>query len=335
MVEFGVGLATDDVRTLGERAKRAEATGFSRIGIGDSQSVLHEVYVCLTAVALSTSTVRLGPTVSNPVTRHPAVTAAAIATLDEISGGRAFLGLGTGDSALYYLGYQPVSRAALRRYVDAVRRLMLGEEVEWQGGTGHISWISRPVPILLAAEGPRVLELAGEIADGAIVHTGLSPEQVKDSFQRVEAHARAAGRDPAALDLSVFAKCSLDDDPVQALRYMRVDLGISAHHAFRDGVEGRDVPPGLQEAVKQFIREYDPAEHDQSDDNPNAVLPEKLGLTNFLGERFAIAGTPDRCRERIEELVAAGVNRFTITARGRDQETVIERFGREIISRIG
>ena len=335
MVEFGVGLAADDVRTLGERARRAEAAGFSRIGIGDSQSVHHDVYVSLTAVALSTHRVRIGPTVSNPVTRHPAVTATAIASLDDVSGGRAFLGLGTGDSALYYLGYRPVSRAALRKYVDAVRRLMSGEEVEWQGGTGHVGWISRPVPILLAAEGPRVLELAGEIADGAIVHTGLSPKQVKDSFQRVETHARAAGRDPAALDLSVFAKCSLDDDPALARRHLRVDMGISAHHAFRDGLEGRDVPPELQEAVLQLIREYDPAQHEQSDDNENAGLPEKLGLTEFLTERFAIAGTPEYCRERITELIAAGVNRFVITARGPDQDRIVERFGREVISRIG
>ena len=264
MVEFGVLLLADDVRGLGERVRRAEAAGFSRIGIGDSQSLFHELYVCLTVAALNTEKALVGPMVTNPLTRHPAVTAAAIATLDELTGGRAFLGLGTGDSAVHNLGYKPVSRARLRRYVDAVRRLLAGEEVDWEGGIGHTRWVRRPVPIILSAEGPRILKLAGEVADGAVVHTGLSADLVHDSFQRVEDGAKGVGRDPAELELSVFAKCNIDDDPDRAVGEIKMALAASGHHAFRHSLEDKHVPAELEGAVLRLVEEYEPAQHERS-----------------------------------------------------------------------
>ena len=143
MAEFGTVFITNNARTLGERVRRAEAAGFSWNGIGDTQSLFREMYVCLTVAALNTEKARIGPMVTNPVTRHPGVTASAMATLDELTGGRTFLGLGTRDTALVNLGQRPATVARLRRYITAVKGLLAGEEVEWDGGMAHTRWSRR------------------------------------------------------------------------------------------------------------------------------------------------------------------------------------------------
>ena len=132
MAEFGTVFIANDSRTLAEQVRRVEASGFSWIGIGDTQSLYREMYVCLTIAALNTKKALIGPLVTNPITRHPAVTASAMATLDELTGGRTFLGLGTGDTALVNLGQRPATVAKLRQYIMCVKELLAGHEVEWE-----------------------------------------------------------------------------------------------------------------------------------------------------------------------------------------------------------
>ena len=111
---FGIVLLPESLRDFGPLCREAEATGFEWLGVADSQSVFHELYVALTLAALETSRIRLGPLVTNPQTRHLVVTASAMASLDELSGGRVALGLGSGDSAIYTLGAPPATVAGSR-----------------------------------------------------------------------------------------------------------------------------------------------------------------------------------------------------------------------------
>src|SRR5919108_2675515 len=124
---FGIGLwGSLDARTLLDEVRLVERLGYDALWIGDSQLLWREAYVLLGAAAALTSRVRLGIHVTNPVTRHPTVTASAMLTLQEASGGRALVGVGVGSTAVRTLGQQPVSRAELARWVELLRALATG-----------------------------------------------------------------------------------------------------------------------------------------------------------------------------------------------------------------
>src|SRR5260370_1321336 len=152
--------------------------------------------------ATATERIRFGSRVITPVTRHPAVAASAAATLEELAPGRTMIGIGSGDSAAYNIGAKAASLGELREYALAIRSLMTTGRAEYHGRMASFTWSRARVPIYLAASGPKTLRLAGQIADGAVIRTGLTPTIVRDSIAQVQAGAREAGRDPAELDLS-------------------------------------------------------------------------------------------------------------------------------------
>src|SRR5262245_18474108 len=148
-VRFGVVLLPESLAAFGALCREAEDQGFDWIGVADSQSVFRELYVALTLAALGTSRARLGPLVTNPLTRHLVVTASAIASVDELSGGRAVLGLGSGDSAIYTIGAPPATLAGLEDAVSTLGRLTAGEVVVREGRPWRVHRSMRRVPIYL------------------------------------------------------------------------------------------------------------------------------------------------------------------------------------------
>src|SRR5262249_42985988 len=154
---------------------------------------------------------RVGPLVTNPSTRHLVVTASAISSVDELSGGRAVLALGSGGSAIYTLGAPPATGAGLEGAGVTPGRLTRGPAVDRDGRPWQVHRSSRRVPVYLAAEGPRTLELAGRVADGVIVGMGLTPEVIQLSLAALERGAKAAGRSLADVDVWWFAKANVAD----------------------------------------------------------------------------------------------------------------------------
>lgn len=198
---FGIVLLPESLAGWGALCREAEDSGFDLLGVADSQSVFREMYVALTLAALNTSRVRLGPLVTNPLTRHLVVTASAVSSVDELSGGRAILGLGSGDSAIYTIGAPPATLAGLEDAVVTLGRLTGGEPIDRQGRRWQVHRSARRVPVYLAAEGPRTLELAGRVADGVIAGMGLTPDVIRLSLEAIERGARASGRTLADLDV--------------------------------------------------------------------------------------------------------------------------------------
>src|SRR5438270_10442548 len=139
-------------------ARLAEEVGFSMAGVADSQSVFREMYATMALCAQTTRRVRIGPSVTNAITRHPAVAASGIATVDEIAPGRAFFGIGSGDSAILNLAERPSTLDDLRAYVETVRALHTKGETTWHGRTVRLTWAKRASGIYLSAEWPRTLE---------------------------------------------------------------------------------------------------------------------------------------------------------------------------------
>src|SRR5436190_1075179 len=191
------------------------------------------MYATMALCAQATRRVRVGPSVTNPITRHPAVAASGIATVDEIAPGRAFFGIGSGDSAILNLAERPATLDGMRAYVETVRALHVSGEAAWNGRPIRLTWRKRAIAIYLAAEGPRTLELAGEIADGVIVNVGIEPALVRDAVARVHAGARRAGRDPAGIDLWTMVRANVTDDVEAGIDAIKMELASNAHHAFR------------------------------------------------------------------------------------------------------
>ena len=324
-VRFGVnylpGPAADTLRW----ARSAEAAGFDIVGIADSQSVYRDVYMCLSLCAAGTRAVRLGPRVINPLTRHPAVAAGAAATLEEMAPGRTMLGIGTGDSAVLNLGLTPSTRARLRAYVGTVRELLESGRSEWDGLPVRMAWGRGRVPIYLAASGPRMLELAGEIADGVIINTGLTPGIVRDSIARVRAGAEAAGRRLEDVDLWWLPVANVRGDRAAAIDEVAMTLASAGSHLSRFTTEGKHIPAELHDAVVALGERYRPEEHSKPDSSNHGLIRE-LGLLDYLAERFAIAGTVDDCVATIEAAVEAGARQYWMSIHFDDKERFLRDF---------
>jgi 5,10-methylenetetrahydromethanopterin reductase len=330
-MRFGLTITPDDTRSLGALAQLMEQKGYALLGMADSQSLFREAYVSLTVCALASTKLRLGPTVTNPITRHPAVTASAIASLDEVSGGRAFLGIGSGDSAIYNLGQRLTSLETLRRAVVALKTLMRGEQVEFEGRPIHTRWIKRPVPLWISAEGPKTLELAGELCDGVIVGTGLTPEVVDDSLACLERGASKAGRRLSDLDVWWFAKANVADTRERAIAEIKMALAASANHAFRVTLEGKHVPAQHHAAIRALQQRYAFHQHEYVGTTLNAALSDELGLTDYLAERFAVVGTPEDCAATIEQLRRKGISQILLTAIVPDRPRFVRDFADRVM----
>ncbi|MGH3665839.1 MAG: LLM class flavin-dependent oxidoreductase [Egibacteraceae bacterium] len=331
---FGILEVPRSVAEAVEHARIAEAVGFDLVGMADSQSVFREVYGSLAVVAAQTDRVMLGPTVTNPVSRHPAVTASAIATVDEISGGRALLGVGSGDSAVLNLGKQPFRLATMRAFIAALKDLMAGREVTWEGASVHTGWIGRAVPVYLAAEGPKTLELAGELADGVICGMGVGPGLVERSLAHVRAGARRAGRRVEDIDVWVLARVNIGEDRTALVRQIRQELASSAHHAFRFTLEGKEVPPQFIDVVRRIQRGYVPSAHEDLGESANARLMDDAEFLDYMAWRFGVVGTPTECAEQVERIGAAGADGILFTGFVPERAELIETIGVQVAARV-
>src|SRR5207248_4652539 len=167
-LSFGVCFAPDPPPSRwADLTKLAEAQGFEYAWLFDSHVLWQEVYPIFTLMAATTSRIKSGPCVTNPATREPTVTASALATLNEISGGRMDLGIGRGDSARRVIGKPPTSMAMLEESALVIRDLVEGKRVEYEGTWLQFDWAPTfRLPLWIAGYGPKAMELAGRIADG-------------------------------------------------------------------------------------------------------------------------------------------------------------------------
>ncbi|OLT18699.1 5,10-methylene tetrahydromethanopterin reductase [Pseudonocardia sp. CNS-139] len=190
-------------------ARAAEQAGLDEVWFPDSQLLWRDVFAVAAAAAAATSRVTVGTAVSNVVTRHPAVVASVARTVAELAPGRFVLGLGVGNSSVRPVGLSPSTGDGLRAGVATVRGLLAGDEVGFGRVTGRLR-DPVPVPIHLAASGPRNLRLAGEIADGAILLSGVAPAPLAAATARVQEGAAAAGRDRVSMTVSAFCRVTGD-----------------------------------------------------------------------------------------------------------------------------
>ncbi|MDR7520811.1 MAG: LLM class flavin-dependent oxidoreductase, partial [Armatimonadota bacterium] len=285
-----------------------------------------------------TRRLRLGPGVTNPYSRHPALTAVAVATLDEISEGRAVLGLGAGGTNHAMLGIRRAhTAAAMREAIHVIRALLAGNEVTFAGRVVRVHralldflpW--RPaVPIYVGARGPRILEMAGEVADGVIVGNVATPEGWQYALGHVTAGAHRAGRRLEEIALVAWMYTSIAEDPADALDAIRpmvaTSLVTSRPILHRLGIE-------MPEPFAAVMASQGWNLSRQATARAAAEVPETVARA------FGLAGTPADCAEQLRGLLQAIplISHVVIVPFGpRDQgpRSVIRRFMEEVIARV-
>lgn len=327
-VRCGMLLLPEDLGTWPTLCRAAEESGFEFLGVGDSQSIFRDVYVALTLAAQATERVRLGPMVTNAVSRHLVATASAMSSVDQVAGGRGVLGIGSGDSALATVGAPPSTVAGLRHAITVLRELTAGRQVEHPGGVWHVQRARRQLPIWISAEGPRTLRLAGELADGVVVGLGTSPEAVRLALGYLAEGAAAAGRSLDEVDIWWLVKANLG--PIDDIR---MAIAASANHAFKFTLDGKALPDELRDPIEQLKAAYR-SHHHEVRDGANATLTDRLGLTDYLADRFAFYGEPEDCVAQIERASAAGAKQFLLTGFVREPLAFIRRWGAEVLPQL-
>jgi 5,10-methylenetetrahydromethanopterin reductase len=213
------GLNRFDSRSVAAFAtdvRRAETLGWDVAWIPDSQLRRRDTYVMLAAAAQATERITLGTLLANPMNRHPTVTASSIATIDELAPGRTVLGWGVGDTAVRLAGLRPARIAELESSTRLMRALLDGEAVEVGAARPARLPHHRPVPIWIAAGGPKTLRMAGGVADGVFIRVGTHRANIARSIEAIRAGAVAAGRDPSAVRLGAIFHTVFVDDPGRA-----------------------------------------------------------------------------------------------------------------------
>ena len=197
-----------------------ETAGFSGVGVHDHQHSGRDVFLTLALAAQRTSTITLYPATTNPVTRHPGVLASLAHTLEEIAPGRIRLTVGPGYLAVGNIGRPRASLSRMREAISAIRSLLRGETVIFNGAETRLRNLSEtPTPIFMTAAGPRMVELAGEVADGALMLVGLHPQAIAAARQRLETGAQRSGRDLADFKTIYITPMTVDNDGQEARRW--------------------------------------------------------------------------------------------------------------------
>jgi 5,10-methylenetetrahydromethanopterin reductase len=327
-IQFCLHSSARTVLEAVDRAKRAEDLGFEAVFFADSQMTNVDCYQAMAMCAVNTKTIRLGTAVTNMVYRDPTITANCFATLNEISDGRAIVGLGTGDGPVYSLGRTATRLADFEKGLGIIRDLLHDRGVlvprskERISGKVMLKVGKRPMPIYISAEGPKILRLAGRICDGVILGTGFDLDVIEWAGARIGEGAREAGRGVAEIDVMPAGMICVDDDGNLARKRVRARLANRAHHNFRFTYE--TVPEGEIAGVKNFMEHFDISKPIEERVDPDFV-------TEYLVRRFTIAGTPEECAHRVKALEAAGMKRLLITPPNANYNETMEAWGRRVI----
>jgi len=320
-MKFGIEFVPNEpIEKIVKLVKLAEDVGFEYAWITDHYNNKN-VYETLALIAEGTETIKLGPGVTNPYVRSPAITASAIATLDELSNGRATLGIGPGDKATFdALGIEwvkPVS--TIRDAIAMMRTLLAGEKTESGAQLMGVKAVQEKIPIYMGAQGPMMLKTAGEISDGALINAS-NPKDFEAAVPLIKEGAESAGKSLSDIDVAAYTCCSIDEDSAAAANAAKIVVAFIA---------AGSLPP-------VFERHGLPAD-------TGAKFGELLGKGDFGGaigavddalmEAFSVVGTPDEFIPKIEALGEMGVTQYVAGSPiGPDKEKSIKLLGEVIAS---
>jgi 5,10-methylenetetrahydromethanopterin reductase len=333
VIRFGVGVwQALSLRRLGELAADIEAEGFDQLWYANHK-LYRDLWVGMTVAAQATHRIQIGSFVAEPYSQHPAQVAAAIASVDEVSGGRAILGLGAGGANFRELGvHQRRPAQALRESVQIARALLRGERIAFRGQvfTAEDVWLHLPtrpeLPIVVASRGDRVLRAAGEVADGVMIATYATPEGLRHGRDMVRQGLHQAGRSETDVDLMTRVDVAIDADPRAARDAVRPMIAAMVMASYPDTAflahAGLEITPELAE----MARHKNEAE---------AFASGHLVPDEFV-RQFAWVGTPAEVAEQVAAVVDSGFTSIVFLPQPMsvDPEPALRRFAREVAPRV-
>ncbi len=280
-IRVPVGLPVSQVADF---ITRCEDAGFDGVGVHDHPGSGRDVYVTLALAAQRTRRIRLYPATSSPIVRHPLLLASLAHSLEEVAPGRICLTVAPGFLAVRSIGKPRASLATMREAVLGLRRLLAGEEVAFGTTLSRLRNVSdRPTPVYLLAAGPRMVELAGEVADGALVLVGLHPAAVGAARRHLEEGARRAGRSPSGFHTIFIVPIALEGSFEAARRWPQ--------RWFAPGHPWLTYPSASN---LYWLRQ---AGLTLPDEPVPEAIPDELAAR--ISDAFGLFGPPERCLERL------------------------------------
>lgn len=308
-------------------ARHADTYGYDMIGIADTPGNAMDPWVAAALAARLNKTSEISICVSNFITRLPAVSAAAIASLDLLAPGRTVLGMGAGHSGTRNVGAGKSTAKEMAEQVAITRQLLRGGEI----GSAQLPWVKRPSKVFMASSHPLGLQAAGRVADGVFVNYGMQAQHVQASEQLVAKGIAAANRSADELEIWQIAAMDCTPDGDQARQQIGAMLAfVSGYIIGSKDPLTRDVPPQHREGMMELMRGYSTRPGAQ-----NIRLVRELGLFGYLSRRFAVCGTPDECLQQVMAAKAAGVQRlmFSVSV-AVDPAEAVRRFGETVLPRL-
>ena len=330
MLTFGVTVLPDPpYQRMIELMQKAEEHGFEYGWTYDSHILWQESYALLAIAGAQTEKIKLGHCVTNPGIRDPTIVASWYATLNDISNGRAAMGIGRGDSSRRVVGLKPVLVAEFEKRCRMIKELMNGREVDWNEKQLKLEWVREElpqIPMWIAGYGPKALAVAGRVADGVIIQLA-DPQIIQWIMDTARKAAEEAGRDPSGLKCIVGAPSNVTDDIESAREQAKWFPAMVSNHVMdlieRYGFDG-EIPSALTEYVK--TREF----YDYKDHSRVGAAHGEF-VTDEIVDRFCVLGTPAQATAKLKELESIGVDQFNIYLMTHSQEETLEAYGREIL----
>ena len=313
MVQFWLGTFPIPGR-IAEIATMAERDGWDGLAFTDSQNLGGDTFAALAIAAQCTYQITLATGATNAVTRHPAVIASAIATIQSESGGRAWLGIARGDSAMAYIGRKPQPLDEFGQALEQIQTYLRGERVDCDGFASQIQWLAQAeLPkgnLSVAATGPNVIRLAARVADSITFSVGADPSRLKASIDL--ARQTRVEHNLPPLKLGAYLNCVAHPDIRVARELVRGRLGVYARFSTMD----RNVRNSLSEAdrkvAEDLVSTYDMQAHAKSGARHEAALADE-----FV-DRFGIVGPSPQVAQRLSELVDLGLDHVVIVGHSRN-----------------
>ena len=310
MPEVGSFYFPTSIEKASDYARFLEESRFTALWVADSHQLYTDTYATLAVCAIATETLDLRTGVTNPISRHPSVTANAIATINQLSGDRAALGIGAGDSGVYSIGKTPAKVSELHRAVEEIQALLDGDAVEFDGEEFVLEQANGTVDVYVAAEGPVTLRMAGQVADGIMFGGGSDPDVIEElALENIREGAQRAGRSLDDIELTTLTPGCVAETREAGVRKLMHMLEPIAYHNFSHSM--KEAPEELHDDLETLVDAHEFREHGDQDATPPEQLPQRV--QDYLGDRWAIAGPAEYCRNRLQRMDDVGVDHVMIT----------------------
>jgi 5,10-methylenetetrahydromethanopterin reductase len=300
---------TAPMSQLARLIEEVEGAGFDGAGILDSQLLSRDAFVVLGQAASHTSRLTLFPAVTNPFTRHASVLASAIQTVEELAPGRVKFVIGTGYTSASTIGRKPATLAEMRACISTVKGLLAGHTVEFDGTPGRLGYAAgRRIPVIMAASGPKAIEVAGEIADGVLLLVGFNRGIIERALEHLERGAKRAGRRLDDLEIIWAVRIGTAATTAEARCHARptaVHWGVLRWGGYWLEPAGLELPElEVPDAVLRIYPDLSHADDWKAAIAATAFVPDEVNAQ--LCDAIGLIGTPDDCASRILEMAKLG-----------------------------